>query len=74
MDAVHIIPATTRSAMDIHPMGSVKDVSLYVIHLYTKVAKRRAEDANLIVVRVPTDREEHKANDVEPSSETRDES
>ena len=27
--------------------------SLYVIHLYTKIAKRRAEDANLIVVRVP---------------------
>jgi hypothetical protein len=44
--------------------------SLYVIHLYTKIAKRRAEDANLIVVRVPTDREEHKADDVEPTSET----
>jgi len=44
--------------------------SLYVIHLYVKIAKRRAEDPNLIVVRVPTDREEHKANDVEPSSET----
>ena len=44
--------------------------SLYVIHLYTKIAKRRAEDANLIVVRAPTDREEHKADDVEPSSET----
>jgi hypothetical protein len=48
--------------------------SLYVIHLYTKIAKRRAEDANLIVVRVPTDHEEHKANDVEPSSDTGDES
>jgi hypothetical protein len=44
--------------------------SLYVIHLYTKIAKRRAEDTNLIGVRVPTDREEHKANDVEPSFET----
>lgn len=48
--------------------------SLYVIHLYTKIAKRRAEDANLIVVRASTDREEGKANDVEPSSETGDES
>ena len=44
--------------------------SLYVIHLYTKIAKRRAEDANLSVVRTRTDREEHKANDVEPDSET----
>jgi hypothetical protein len=48
--------------------------SLYVIHLYTKIAKRRAEDASLIVVRVPREREEHKANDVEASSETGDES
>jgi hypothetical protein len=48
--------------------------SLYVIHLYTKVAKRRAENANLIVVRVPSDREEQKANDVETSSDTGDES
>jgi len=31
--------------------------SLYVIHLYTKIAKRRAEDANLIVVRASSDRE-----------------
>ena len=37
--------------------------SLYVIHLYTKIAKRRAEDANLVVVRASTDREEHKAID-----------
>lgn len=44
--------------------------SLYVIHLYTKIAKRRAEDANLIVVRASTDREENKANDVQTSSET----
>ena len=44
--------------------------SLYAIHLYTKIAKRRADDANLIVVRASTDREEHKTNDVEPSSET----
>ena len=48
--------------------------SLYVIHLYTKIAKRRAEDANLIVVRAPTDREEHKINDEPPGSETGDES
>ena len=48
--------------------------SLYVIHLYTKIAKRRAEDANLIVVRAATDREEQKANDAHPSSETGDES
>jgi hypothetical protein len=44
--------------------------SLYVIHLYTKVAKRRAEDANLIVVRASSDREEHDAKDVQPSSDT----
>jgi len=48
--------------------------SLYVIHLYTRIAKRRAEDANLIVFRAPADREEHKANYVEPSFETGDES
>lgn len=48
--------------------------SLYVIHLYTKVAKRRAEDANLIVARTPTDREEHKINDWQPGSENGDES
>ena len=47
--------------------------SLYVIHLYTKIAKRRAEDANLIVVRLATDREEHKANDVAPRAEIGDE-
>ena len=44
--------------------------SLYVIHLYTKIAKRRAENANLIVVRASIDREERQAIDVEPSSET----
>jgi hypothetical protein len=48
--------------------------SLYVIHLYTKIAQRRAEDAKLSVVRTRTDREEHKANDVEPDPETGDES
>jgi hypothetical protein len=42
---------------------------LYVIHLYTKIAKRRAEDANLIVVRASTDSEEIKANDAQTSSE-----
>jgi hypothetical protein len=44
--------------------------SLYVIHLYTKIAKRRAEDANLIVVRASTDREEQQSTNVQPSSET----
>lgn len=48
--------------------------SLYVIHLYTKIAKRRAEDPNLIVVRSSTDhvtdREEQQATGVGPSSET----
>jgi hypothetical protein len=48
--------------------------SLYVIHLYTKIAKRRAEDANLVVVRASTDREEQQAIDVQPTSETGDES
>jgi len=44
--------------------------SLYVIHLYVKIAKRRAEDANLIVIRVPTDRGEQQAIDAQKSSET----
>ena len=44
--------------------------SLYVIHLYAKIAKRRSEDANLIVVRASSDREEQQSTDVQPSSET----
>ena len=44
--------------------------SLYVIHLYTKIAKRRAENANLIVVQAYTDREEQQAINVQTSSET----
>ena len=48
--------------------------SLYVIHLYTKIAKRRAENANLIVVRAFTNREEPEAIDVRTSSETGSES
>jgi hypothetical protein len=48
--------------------------SLYVIHLYSKIAQRRAADANLIVVRTSSDREEQPAIDVKPSSETGDES
>ena len=48
--------------------------SLYVIHLYTKIAKRRTEDTNLIVVRASSDRDEQQAIDVQPSSKTGDES
>jgi len=48
--------------------------SLYVIHLHTKIAQRRAEDTNLIVVRVPTDLEEHKTNAEHHGSESGDES
>jgi len=48
--------------------------SLYVIHLYTKIAKRRDEDANLIVVRESSNRDEQQAIDVDPSSNTGDES
>ena len=48
--------------------------SLYVIHLYTKIAQRRAENANLIVVRASSDRGEQQAIDVDPSSNTGDES
>ena len=44
--------------------------SLYVIHLYVKIAKRRAEDANLVVVGPPTGRDEQHAIDGQPSSET----
>ena len=35
MDAVHVTLATTPSAMDIHRMGSVKDVSLYTSFIFT---------------------------------------
>jgi len=48
--------------------------SLYVIHLHTKIAQRRAEDANLVVVRASSDREEQQVTDKQPSSETGDES
>ena len=44
--------------------------SLYVIYLYTKIAQRRAQDANLIVVRASSDREEQQSTDLQPSSET----
>ena len=44
--------------------------ALYVIHLYTKIAKRRAENANLIVIRASTDRQELDAVDARSSSET----
>jgi hypothetical protein len=46
--------------------------SLYVIHLYTKIAKKRAEDPNLIVAGTSTEREGEKDVDVEPSSEAGD--
>ena len=57
---------------DGHPSDGKCDgcESLYVIHLYTKIAKSRAGNANLIVVRASIDREEHEANDVERSSDT----
>ena len=37
--------------------------SLYVIHLYTKIAKKRAENENGIVVRISSGREEQPAID-----------
>jgi hypothetical protein len=37
--------------------------SLYVIHLYTKIAKRRAKNENGIVVRTSSGREERHAID-----------
>ena len=44
--------------------------SLYVIHLHTKIAKRRAEDTNLIVVRASSDCEEQRAIDIHTDSDT----
>jgi hypothetical protein len=44
--------------------------SLYVIHLYTKIAKRRTGDANLIVARAASDREEEHSIDAQTGSET----
>jgi hypothetical protein len=41
-----------------------------VIHLHTKLAKRRAEDANLIVTRAFSDLEAQHAIDDQPSSGT----
>ena len=44
--------------------------SLYVIHLYVKIAKRRAEDANLVVVRASsTDRDERHPIDGQSGAE-----
>jgi hypothetical protein len=43
--------------------------SLYVIHLYTKIAKRRAENPNLIVARASSDREEEHSIDAQTGSE-----
>jgi len=75
MDAVHGILVTTPSAMDIHLMGSVKDASLFTS--FTSTQRSPTEElktANLIVVRASSDREERQVHDVEPSSETGDES
>jgi hypothetical protein len=47
--------------------------SLYVIHLYTKIVRRRAEDRNLIVVQVSTDGEGHKGKDEQLNPESGDE-
>jgi hypothetical protein len=44
--------------------------SLYVIDLYVKIANRRAEDANLVVIRPSTDRDKQHAMDGQPSCET----
>jgi len=44
--------------------------SLYVLHLYTKIAKRRAENANLIVARASSDREQGHSIDAQTGSET----
>lgn len=44
--------------------------SLYVIHLYVKIAKRRAEDTNLVVVRTSTDGDEQRMTGGQTSSET----
>ncbi len=48
--------------------------SLYVIHLYTRIAKRRAENANFIVARASSDGEEEHSIDAQTGSETGDES
>jgi len=45
--------------------------SLYVINLYTRIGKKRAEDSNCIVARVSRGREEQPAtNDASQGSET----
>ena len=44
--------------------------SLYVIHRYMTIAKRRNEDSNLIVMRSPRDRDEQDPNDAQQNSET----
>lgn len=60
---------------DGHPSDSKCEgcESLYVIDLYTKIAKGRTGDAGLIVVRPSSDREEHKADDAQLGSEIGDE-
>jgi len=59
MEGVHVILATTPSAMDANPMGSVKDVSHSPLH-----EDRQEKRHDLIVVRTSTDREEQQAPDV----------
>jgi hypothetical protein len=71
MVAAHGILVTTPSAIDAPPTGKCAGCeSLYVIHLYVKIAKRRAEDANLVVVRASIDRSEQHVFEKQPTSET----
>lgn len=41
--------------------------SLYVIHIYMTIAKRRTENSNLIVMRAPRDHDEQDPNDAQNS-------
>jgi hypothetical protein len=70
MESAAGILVTTPNATDGRQMGNVRGVNLlYVIHLYIVIAKRRVQNAKLIVLRASTDRQEPDGIDVLSGSE-----
>lgn len=71
MESAALILVTTQNATGDQPDGKCEGCeSLYVIHLYTSIASRRAENVNLIVVRTARGRDEPDPYHAEPYSET----
>lgn len=62
MENVTSTPVTIQCVTDGHSTDNVRDCeALYVIYLYTKIARRRAENSNGILSRVSSSREERPA-------------